>query len=88
MKLFPDIDSLSIADIDFSKYDIVAIPIIKSDAGIELGNPKAIKAIKKHFNLELSKLLSNWPDATGKAGELIEVPITVSEAKISRVYFV
>jgi leucyl aminopeptidase len=88
VKLFPDIDTLSIADIYFSKYDIVAIPIIKSDAGIELGNPKAIKAIEKHFNLELSKLLSNWPDATGKAGELIEVPITVSEAKISRVYFV
>ena len=88
MKLFPDIGSLSISDIDFSKYDIVAIPIIKSDAGIELGNPKAIKAIDKHFNLELSKLLSNWPDATGKAGELIEVPITEPDTKISRVYFV
>ncbi|MFM2159755.1 MAG: hypothetical protein RLY39_286, partial [Actinomycetota bacterium] len=49
MKLLPDIDSLSISDIDFSRYDIVAIPIIKSGAGVELGNPKTIKAIEKYF---------------------------------------
>jgi len=88
VKLLPNIDCSSISDIDFSKYDIVAIPIIKSGAGVEIGNAKAIKAIEKYFKIELSKLLSNWPDATGKAGELIEVPITAPEAKLSRVYFV
>jgi len=57
VKLLPNIDCSSISDIDFSKYDIVAIPIIKSGAGVEIGNPKAIKAIEKHLNIELSKLL-------------------------------
>ena len=68
MKLLPDIDCLLISDIDFSEYDAVAVPIVKSDNGLELGNPKAIKAIEKYFNIELTKLLLNWPDATGKAG--------------------
>ena len=71
MKLLPIIDCLLITDIDLSKYDSVAVPIINSDSSVELGNPKAIKTIEKHFKIELAHLLSNWPDATGKAGELI-----------------
>jgi leucyl aminopeptidase len=88
VKLLPDIDCSLISEIDFSRYDAVAVPIIKNDSGLELGNPKALKAIDKHFNFELSNLLSNWPDATGKAGELIEVPISAPGTKLSRIYFV
>ena len=88
MKLLPIIDCLLITDIDLSKYDSVAVPIINSDSSVELGNPKAIKTIEKHFKIELAHLLSNWPDATGKAGELIEVPILAPGNKLSRIYFV
>jgi leucyl aminopeptidase len=88
VKLLPEIDCLTLSDIDFSKYDAVAVPIVKSDDGLGLGNPKAVKAIEKHFQLELANSLSNWPDATGKAGELIEVPISAPDSKITRVYFV
>ena len=88
MKLLPNIDCLLISDIDLSKYDSVAVPIIKSDSGAELGNPKAIKVIEKLFKIELANLLSNWPDATGKAGELLEVPVGTTEEKLSRIYFV
>jgi leucyl aminopeptidase len=88
VKLLPSIDCFPISEIDLSKYDSVAVPIIKSDSGVGLGNPKVIKAIEKHFKIELVNLLSNWPDATGKAGELLEVPIAAPEAKLSRIYFV
>ena len=88
MKLLPNIDCLPISDIDLSKYDSVAIPISKSDSNIELGNLKAIKSIEKHFNLDLTGLLSNWPDATGKAGELLELPFSNQRDKLSRIYFV
>jgi leucyl aminopeptidase len=88
VKLLPNIDCLLISDIDLSKYDSVAVPIVKTETGFELGNPKANKAIEKHFNIDLSNLLSNWPDASGKAGELIEVPVSESGAKLSRIYFV
>ena len=57
MKLLPNIDCLPISDIDLSKYDSVAVPIIKSGSVIELGNPKAIKTIEKYFKIELANLL-------------------------------
>ena len=88
MKLAPSIKSQLLAGLDFSKYDALAIPIAKSDSGVEPSNIKIVNAIEKHFKIDLSKLLSNWPDATGKAGELIEIPIEVSAKKISRIYFV
>ena len=70
MKLLPNIDCLLISDIDLSKYDSVAVPIFKSDSIVEIGNPKAIKVIEKHFKIELANLLSNWPDATISDGGL------------------
>ena len=60
----------------------------KSDSKAELSNPKTNKVIEKYFKTDLADLLSNWPDATGKAGELLEMPITVSGEKLSRIYFV
>ncbi|MSV76121.1 MAG: leucyl aminopeptidase family protein, partial [Actinobacteria bacterium] len=88
MKLLPNLDCFLISDIDLSKYDSVAIPISKSDSKAELSNPKTNKVIEKYFKTDLADLLSNWPDATGKAGELLEMPITVSGEKLSRIYFV
>ena len=77
MKLAPIINCQPLSELDFSEYDAIAIPIIKSEANVSLGNTKIVKAIEKHFKIEIDKLLSNWPDVTGKAGELIEVPIEV-----------
>jgi len=88
VKLVPNIDCSPISEIEFSNYAAIALPIFKSDSGLEIGNPKAIKGIEKHFDIELAKILSNWPDATGNAGELIEVPISVPGEKLSRIYFV
>ncbi len=88
MKLAPIINCQPLSELDFSKYDALALPIIKSEANVSLGNTKIVKAAEKHFKIEIEKLLSNWPDATGKAGELIEVPIEVPANNISRIYFV
>ena len=88
MKLAPIINCQPLSELDFSEYDAIAIPIIKSEANVSLGNTKIVKAIEKHFKIEIDKLLSNWPDVTGKAGELIEVPIEVPANNISRIYFV
>ena len=77
MKLAPSIKCQLLAGLDFSKYDALAIPIAKSESGVEPSNIKIVNAIEKHFKIDISNLLSNWPDATGKAGELIEIPIEV-----------
>jgi leucyl aminopeptidase len=88
MKLAPIINCQPLSELDFSEYDALALPIYKSEASVSLGNTKIVNTIEKHFKIEIEKLLSNWPDATGKAGELIEVPIQVSANNISRIYFV
>ena len=88
MKLAPKIDCIAQSEIKFSKYDAIAIPIAKGETILEVTNPKFVKLVEKHFGLNLSDLLSKWPDATGKAGELIEVPAEAKGSALSRIYFV
>lgn len=88
VKLAPSIECQLLADLDFAKYEALALPIVKSESGVALGNTKIVNAIEKYFKLNLAELISNWPDATGKAGELIEVPINAPATKVSRIYFV
>jgi len=88
VKLAPKIDCIAQSEIKFSKYDAIAIPIAKGETTLEVTNPKFVKQVEKHFGLNLSDLLSKWPDATGKAGELIEVPAEAKGSALSRIYFV
>ena len=69
MKLAPIINCQPLSELDFSEYDALALPIYKPEASVSLGNTKIVNTIEKHFKIEIEKLLSNWPDATGKAGE-------------------
>ena len=87
MKLVPVINSVAQADLDFSQFDGIAIPIFKSESAIEISNFKIAKLLDKNFALDLADLLTNWPDATAKAGELIEVPVSSGGTKLSRIYF-
>ena len=88
MKLAPNIDCLAQSEIEFSNYDAIAIPISRGESGLEIGNEKFVKLIEKNLNLDLSDLLGQWPDATGKAGELIEVPAEAVGNSLRRIYFV
>ena len=53
MKLAPIINCQPLSELDFSEYDAIAIPIIKSEANVSLGNTKIVKAIEKHFKIEI-----------------------------------
>ena len=90
VKLVPIIDCQSLSEIDYSKYGALAIPFAKSDDGNSLAicNPKAASQISKYFAIDFADLLSKWPDATGKAGEIIEVPSELASHKLSRIYLV
>jgi len=87
VKLAPIIGCETQSNLKSNKFDAIALPIIKSDSIIEIANPKVAKFIENHFNLDLSSLLANWPDATAKAGELIEIPVDTAENKLARIYF-
>jgi leucyl aminopeptidase len=88
VNLAPKIDCLTQSEIEFSNYEAIALPIFKGEGGIEVGNAKFAKLVEKHFKLDLPQLLAKWPDASGKAGELIEVPVGESEEVLRRLYFV
>ena len=89
-KLFPRIDCHTQSEIDYSTVEAIAIPFAKPEetSALEIGNPKLASQISKYFGLDLTGLLSQWPDATGKAGELIEIPIESSSGKLSRIYLI
>jgi leucyl aminopeptidase len=84
----PDVGCSLTSEIDLSKYSGIALPVFKSESAIEFANPKVIKSLEKHFQIDFTNLLSNWPDATGKAGELIEVAVQSPDNELTRVYFV
>jgi len=89
-KLVPRIDCHTQSEIDYSIVEAIAVPFAKSEetSALEIGNPKLASQISKYFGLDLTDLLSQWPDATGKAGELIEIPIKSSGNKLSRIYLI
>jgi leucyl aminopeptidase len=88
VKLAPTISCITQSDLDISQFDAIAVPILKSEESIEIGNSKIAKLLAKDFEINLSALLANWPDATAKAGELIEVPISSDRAALTRIYFI
>ena len=88
MALAPKIDCLLQSEIEFSNYDAIAIPFAKGEIELEIENPKFVKAVEKYFRLNLTELLKKWPEASGKAGELLEVPADAEGSKLSRIYFV
>ena len=90
LKLAPGIDCKSQSEIDYSRFDAIALPITKSEENInlEIANKKFATYLTKQLGLNFEALLSNWPDATGKAGEVIEIPVEVADYKIKRVYLI
>jgi leucyl aminopeptidase len=90
VNLVPRVECHTQSEIDYSIVEAIAIPFAKSEetSALEIGNPKLASQISKHFALDLKGLLSQWPDATGKAGELIEIPVETLDEKLSRIYLI
>ena len=88
MKLVPEIASAPLGELNLSKFNVIALPFTKRDKLVELANPKLIKLLTKHFQSDIAKIFEDWPDVTGKAGELIEVPLVNQADKTIRLYFI
>ena len=88
MKLVPEIASAPLGELNLSKFNVIALPFTKRDKLVELANPKLIKLLTKHFQSDIANIFEDWPDVTGKAGELIEVPLVNQADKTIRLYFI
>jgi leucyl aminopeptidase len=83
--LIPKITVLKESEFKPENFEALAIPVLAGEK-VEVPASKAIKKLEKELELSFSEILNNWPDASGKAGELFEFPISIG--KIKRIYFV
>ena len=74
------------SELSFAGCDAVALAAVSSDNGPTLSsNPVADRAVAD-FALDFTEILSQWPEFTAKAGELIEIP--VKQGSVKRIYIV
>ncbi len=90
MKLAPKIDCVQRSQLDFRGFTGIALPLDmpENGEGLIIGHRKLVSQVEKYFGLDLGKQLQMWPDATGKAGELIEIPVDGNGGKLTRIYLV
>lgn len=88
LNAFPVVSIATEKTLKLSNFTAIAIPVKSGDLAepAELQISKALHKIAKDLNLSFEDIFKNWPDATGKAGELFEYPVSIGELK--RFYFV
>lgn len=105
--LAPEFSRLNLADLSTKSatfswhgFDAIAIPVTSAaapDSAPTIFAHSVITALEKELNLSLSELANAWPDRTGKAGEIIELPVAFpldartarkNDQLLSRIYLV
>jgi leucyl aminopeptidase len=75
----------SAKELNLDTYDAIALAANTTEDGALLDSNPYSEQIVKKFGIDFNQVKSNWPDFTGKPGELIEIPIS-DFGKVSRVY--
>ena len=83
----PKIALLEDSDVEWQKVDCIAIAVAAGEeAKIEF--TPLVRAIEKALEISLSDLAAQWPDISGKAGEIIELPVEHKKISAKRIYLV
>lgn len=69
----------------FTDVSAVAIPVSASEKP-SIAKSSFVNNLSSYTNIDLNIELSNWPDFSAKAGEIIEIPLMVGE--LTRIYLV
>ena len=83
--LYPKLTHLTKSNLDFNGITAFAIPVIMGEK-VEITKTEFLNKITALTKLDLNIELANWPEFTAKAGEIIEVPITLDQ--LTRIYLV
>jgi len=67
--------------ISVGRYDAVALAAGFTENGPSVEATKIALTLATEFSLDFSQILSQWPEFSGKAGELIELPLTGEKCK-------
>lgn len=77
----------SIGEEDLIKYHALALPAFSSEQGAWIDSNPVTDQILALSTKTFSEIQMQWPDFNGKAGELIEIPIT-STSRTTRLFIV
>ena len=77
---------LKLAPLSFTGVDAIAIAAEIVDGAPVIRSNKVSQLAAQEFSLDFLSILSEWPDFTAKAGELIEIPIRAGSVK--RLYII
>ncbi|MSY58718.1 MAG: leucyl aminopeptidase family protein, partial [Actinobacteria bacterium] len=69
----------------FADVSAVAIPVSASEKP-SIAKSAVVNNLTTYTKIDLNIELSNWPEFTAKAGEIIEIPLSVG--KLTRIYLV
>ena len=83
--LIPKLLNVTQQDLDLSQVTAIALPVENNDE-IKIIDSDLIKSVNSFTKLDLKAEISKWPDFSAKAGELIEIPVTINN--LSRIYLV
>ena len=81
--LIPKLLNVTQQDLDLSQVTAIALPVENNDE-IKIIDSDLIKSVNSFTKLDLKAEISKWPDFSAKAGELIEIPVTINN--LSRIY--
>ena len=81
LKISPSKGKYSFVDID-----AIALVAAPHEAGAHVRESEIAKAVAREFSLDFASIISEWPEFSAKAGELIELP--VHGAKLLRLYII
>jgi leucyl aminopeptidase len=73
------------SETDFSQFTALALAVTNVN-GLQIIHSNLVKLINSYCNLDLNSELSKWPDFTAKAGEVIEVPVSIHN--LTRIFLV
>ncbi|MFM7495454.1 MAG: leucyl aminopeptidase family protein [Candidatus Nanopelagicus sp.] len=83
--LYPKLQNINIEDVDLSNITAVALPVV-NDEQIRIIENNLVESILNLTKLDFNSELSKWPEFSGKAGEIIEIPLI--NGNLSRIYLV
>jgi leucyl aminopeptidase len=85
LDLSPKLSFVTDLDLELSEFNAVAVPVAPGEKP-QIVKSRFLTVLNNFTKLDLNIELTNWPEFTAKAGEIIEVPLSVGN--LTRIYLV
>ena len=73
--------------VEWERVDLIALPVAAGEKPL-IATSAFIKGIERELAISLAELAAQWPDLSGKPGEIIELPVDHKKINLKRIYLV